>query len=873
MNVVKYKYYITYSYISTVATIEVHPLGVDKLQIQYKGSEGQIFKRRFLNGSLVFIDQPLVPSTDYTLFKNIDASPYDKCTEISFEIKRSCDNGVTYVDDFWNGYFSVTDGTFDLDRCTFTVDCQPDDEYRCFVENMEQEFPLTNVADTSDATVSIIPQYEFFTCNDIAANCNALRPSPTTGWTIFHQEVCEGSNVTIYYRESTIVACQGGVPVPPYGWTTLDTSYPNCTYGLAKYVRTPVTIYANNPNPYVFAGNCRTGDTPPPKEIYLGVVKSASATTPIIVGKNNVQVTANTTEYYYVKYPKANATYVWGITGGGNTITSGGTTSAVVVDIVAAGSVTVIETTTCGASATISQAFTISGGSGSSTYNAQVEIIGNEELCVGETATYYLNAETGRTPSIFGGTGTGTLTYLGNSIFTVEALTAGTIGIIWSGGGARDSSTTPTMTITVKVKKSIQAIYGDASVCNNSQAYYLIPDTNLGGFVWDITGGGTILSGQGTNEILVQWDGNDGIGFVYVSQDFNCGCNWQQIAECIPGFCSWWWCPDTSDYTIPGNHRLYSTIDYMNEQLCPTMGPLVSDFFGWNPAGDTSGYVAGTNYVTGLQNKLTNMSILPLRAVVYGFTGSGAFLNIDTDEVLTWKNIEEILREVFNSYWFIENGVLRIEHISWFNRTVTYDLTDAYYNKYLVGKNVYSYNKIKAPQYERFKFDNSTYLDFVGAEISYTGTCTTNEDSQKVANRGVSYVSTDLTNILVLGTNAGRDGFVLLATDSNSVIQSDIGKLSEVNQPNGHLSWANLHYNYHRYDRVLMNGMMNLQSTIFLSARRYKTQEDVSFPFCCVDVINPLTDLITTLVGDGVIDEAEHDLKTDTITVTLLHDF
>jgi hypothetical protein len=67
--------------------------------------------------------------------------------------------------------------------------------------------------------------------------------------------------------------------------------------------------------------------------------------------------------------------------------------------------------------------------------------------------------------------------------------------------------------------------------------------------------------------------------------------------------------------------------------------------------------------------------------------------------------------------------------------------------------------------------------------------------------------------------------------------------------------------------------MMNLEQTIFLSARRYKKQEPVAFPFCCVDIIDPLNDLITTLVGDGVIDEAEHDLKTDEISVNLLHDF
>lgn len=881
MNVIKYKYYITYHYISTVDTIEVHPLGVDKLKIQYRGTEGQVFKRRFLNGSLVFINQPKNGWADYTLFKNIDSSIYDKCSEISLEIKRSCDNGATYEDDFWNGYFSVTDGEFDLDKCIFTVECQPDDEYRCFVENKELEMPLTDVPNSADVLATVVTQYEFFTCTDTLGNCNALRPGPEAAstWLIFHQEVCEGQQFYIYYREVAVVACQGADAIAPSGsgWYQDTINYGDCTNGLSRWVRVPQTVVTNNPNPDVWAGNCDPNDTPPPKKVYLGVVKQASAPTPVILGKNNVQVFIGTTrEYYYVKFPKANATYLWGITGAGNTIVSGGATSAVTVDIKSAGTVTVIETTSCGASATISQAFTISSGGGSSTYNAEVEIIGNLELCVGEVAEYYLNGETGRFAILTDYTVASiaaTQAQGSHGNFTITALTEGTTTVLWNGGSSRDSLTTPGIAITVKVKKEIEPIYGDATVCNDSQVYYSIPDTDLGGFVWEVDGG-TITSGQGTNEILVTWDGNNGVGFVYVSQDFNCGCNWIQIAACEPGLCSWWWCPSDTTYTINNNHTFKDVVNQVRQTICERTLDIKSDFFEWNPPGDTPGYVAGTNYVTGETNHLPYISLLPLREVVYGFTGNGAFANPTIGEVITWQQIEEIFRESFNAYWFIDtNGNLRVEHESWFNRVVTYDLTDAYYNKFSVGKNKYSYDKIKAPKIERFKWKSAIGTDFIGADITYSGTCTTNEPSQMVSNRGLSYVQTDLYNLVTLGTSAGRDGFVLLDTMNLFVVQSDYGKISGLLLTNAHLSWANLHYNYHRHGRVLLNGMMNLESTIFLSARRYKKQEEVSFPFCCNDAINPLQDLITTLVGNGVIDEAEHDFKTDEIKVNLLHDF
>lgn len=884
MNIIKYKYYITYSYISTNATIEVFPLGVDKLKINYKGDSGRIFKRRELDGKLIFRDQPLIPSTDYTLFKNIDESIYDKCSEIKFEIQRSCDNGTTYQS-FWDGYFSVTDGEFNLDKCIFSVGCQPDDEYRCFIEGSESE-KIPNVTYKGDILATIVTQYEFFTCRNNLTACNALRPgpNPTTTWLIFHQETCEGLTNYVYYREVTVVACQNGIAISPGSGWVQDLSYGDCTNGLSKWVRTPQIVVTNNPNPDVTSGNCvGDTDTAPPKEIFLGVVKQSTAQTPVIVGKNIIQYlapAAATPEYYYVKFPKANATYSWSITGAGNSIVGSTTNNSVIINVVLAGSINVIETTTCGASSMITQSWTICGGSGCSTYNSEVEIIGNEELCTGETAQYCLNGETGRTPVILGGSSTDSVLNVITSgqgthgCFEIVAGIAGTIQVGWSGGAARDSLTTPGIIITVKVKKVIQPIYGDGTVCNNSHAYYSIPDTDLGGFAWRVDNG-TILSGQGTNEVLVEWDGINGVGFVYVSQDFNCGCAWIQIAPCGgSNECSWWWCPSDNEYEFINTTTLEDTVNFFIEELCEG-GDVVSDFFEWNPPGDTSGYVAGINYVTGLANQLTYITLQPMRSVLYGLVTSGQdnYLQPSLDEVLTWKNLEEIFREVFNAYWFIENGVVRIEHISWFNRVVAYDLTDSFYHKYSVGKNIYSYDKIKAPKFERFKWQQALYLDFVGSEISYSGTCTTTEESQMVSNRGVGFIITDLQQIVLNPNNFSRDGFALLCNNSSYILQHEEGQISGISQPNGHLSWANLHYNYHRYDRVLLNGMMNLQQTIFLSARRFKKQNDVTFPFCCTDELNTLEDLITTLVGNGVIDSAEHDLKSDTLKVTLLHDF
>lgn len=891
MNIIKYRYYITYSYVSTTATIEVFPLGVDKLSIKYTGEEGQIFKRRELNGNLVFIDQPLIPSLDYSLFKLIDSSIDDKCTEIKFEIKRSCDNGLTYEDDFWNGYFSTTDGEFNLDKCIFTVDCKPDDLYRCFVEGIDTEVSLSTVPQSDNGIASIITTYEFFYCDGSEIFCDTLRPepSPEDTWLVFHEDVCEGNQIYIYYREITTVACQDNVAIPPSGddWI-IDTRYDNCANGLSRWVRIPQTVVVNNPNPDVVAGNCDDGDTPPPKKVFLGVVKSNSTPTPLIVGQDiafHVGSCNSGCHYFYrVKFPKANATYLWSVTGSGNSIVAGSTSTEVEVCFENNGNVRVTETTSCGSTqGTLAiQMLNV----GDTKYNSETAIIGNQYLCPGETAIYCLNAFINTVPFIkIGATSVGTrITDLGDGCFEIIAGEEGELEVTFAEATILDpctpylASNVPSIVITVLQKKTIEPIYGAASVCKTSQAYYSIPETDLGGYVWEVTGGGTILSGQGTNEILVEWDGIAGIGFVYVSQDFNCNCNWIQIRECSPGLCSWWWCPDSdTTYSISSNTTLENIINTIKDRICPGRLDVKSDFFDWDAPGDTTvlyGYSPGINYVTGQSNHLTYLSLIPLRAMIFSFTGNVDYANPGIDEFITWENIQEIMREVFNAYWFIDNnGNLRIEHYSWFNRTVAYDLTDAYYHKYSVGKNIYSYDKTKAPKFERFKFHQSVNTDFVGAEISYAGTCINTNPKENVKNRGVSYLDTDIINLQNIGTEMGRDGFALLDFNSSFVLQSEVGLISGLLLTNAHLSWANLHYNYHRYNRVLLNGMMNLQQTIFLSALRFKKQVPVRFPFCCTDEINPLEDLITTLVGNGVVDEAEHDLKADTLTVTLLHDF
>ena len=72
-----------------------------------------------------------------------------------------------------------------------------------------------------------------------------------------------------------------GSPNPPTGGGWILASNDCATTGFATYVRTPVTVYDNNPNPDVAPGNCDVDDLPlfPPMKQRLTVTRTNTPVT------------------------------------------------------------------------------------------------------------------------------------------------------------------------------------------------------------------------------------------------------------------------------------------------------------------------------------------------------------------------------------------------------------------------------------------------------------------------------------------------------------------------------------------------------------------------------------------------------------------
>lgn len=173
-----YRFYLT---IGSVVT-EVFPLNFLETSLVDGQEENHIFYRRKFEGSLTFVNNNGADDFDLLYL----AECVDPCGKLLLEILR---DGVYY----WNGYFSTTDGNFDLDKCTFTVKPLPDDEYVLLLENAKLEWNIitelpsevTIHADKLDIYVDVDYTHNRWLINVINFLADKLNPGINVSSTFF----------------------------------------------------------------------------------------------------------------------------------------------------------------------------------------------------------------------------------------------------------------------------------------------------------------------------------------------------------------------------------------------------------------------------------------------------------------------------------------------------------------------------------------------------------------------------------------------------------------------------------------------------------------------------------------------------------------
>ena len=312
---------------------------------------------------------------------------------------------------------------------------------------------------------------------------------------------------------------------------------------------------------------------------------------------------------------------------------------------------------------------------------------------------------------------------------------------------------------------------------------------------------------------------------------------------------------EATPVTYDDGRNFADVLTYVVKQTCGKVAGIKSDFLEINPPGDTPGYSAGVNYVTGDDNVIANLLVFQ----------KSDFLNPDADESATigevsFEDLMNWVHTMFNALWFIdEDNYLRIEHYSWFSRTPTINVTlPANFNKRInEGRKSYKFDKDTVPIREEFTWMEANSLDFLGLPIKYSGNCA-NKD--RVDSYAVTNVTTDVAMMQNLPDQIDLEGFAVIALDplDTTKIHKETGQLTGVVFNNAHLSWANLHYNYYRHGRPLITGNMNGEDETFITAqRKMKGNVGIEYRGMCCDTFNPLTDMVTTELGDGEVQKIE----------------
>lgn len=258
----------------------------------------------------------------------------------------------------------------------------------------------------------------------------------------------------------------------------------------------------------------------------------------------------------------------------------------------------------------------------------------------------------------------------------------------------------------------------------------------------------------------------------------------------------------------------------------------------------------------------------------------------------TFKALMDILKQCFRCYWFVDNGKLRIEHISWFlkgggytdNDTIGIDLTamsDIRTRKLLsYAQNTIKYNKDELTSRYEFDWAEDCSSAFAGKAITAEG-----EYLQKDKNESImpSDVAADVDFMLLNPNSFSEDGFALLGAEQDGTVwklpyidftfvDNYSNMAYNVSAQNGYMAWSFLEL-FYMWDMpsldFTVDGALkidNMNEYYTRGVKRIMTQT-IKVPY---EEDPDTTKLIKTEMGSGQIDSVSIDMNTKQMDIDLL---
>ena len=326
--------------------------------------------------------------------------------------------------------------------------------------------------------------------------------------------------------------------------------------------------------------------------------------------------------------------------------------------------------------------------------------------------------------------------------------------------------------------------------------------------------------------------------------------NWQPMlagSNGCPGDTPIFWnCPESARvvYSFKNGRRFDEVLQFLLDQTGCGL-TVVSDFFGIN--GDDT---APSNSAYDRAADVLQDLIIHQKSDVKRHDAT----EVSKEPVWNMKlrDLLNDLKTMFKVAWRIDGTDFRLEHVSYFEAQAGPDFTNEYYEKVLTGLDE------SIPLLRRFLFRDEQCSDyFKGYPIeTYCGEGETTER--------LSLFSTDLA-FMTEADNAesiADDGWVLVATTPGAFTNQY--ENIEDNRP---LSFTELHQYFHLWE-MDGAGKINDADVTPESIRRTRKAPAFGATLCCDDAFDP-SELVTTSMGQGEIEDSERNWALNTITLTL----
>lgn len=248
----------------------------------------------------------------------------------------------------------------------------------------------------------------------------------------------------------------------------------------------------------------------------------------------------------------------------------------------------------------------------------------------------------------------------------------------------------------------------------------------------------------------------------------------------------------------------------------------------------------------------------------------------------TLNTILKMLRDVYKCYWYIEDGKLKIEHISYFRNGGTYtsspvigtDLTklENLRNEKKWGYLTSSYEFDKSDMPERFQF---AWMDdvtegFEGYPIEVNSKYVS---PGRIEDINVTGFTTDVDYMMLNPGAISQDGFALFAAIYRNeryelpIVERNVDG-ADLRLQNGYLSWITLQPNYYLSDLPAKKVVINKTDYEVIETSR-KRKQKVKFP--TLETIDTKK-LVKTYLGNGQIEKISVNLSSRINEVTLKYD-